>query len=415
MKFLTPVFCLCLWFSTACFGWAGPCTLVADTKSGLILESKNADVEQHPASLTKVMTLYLTFDALENGILSMNDPLPISEKAARQPKSKMYLKAGDTITVREAILGLIVKSANDAAVVLAEALAPSEEDFALMMTSAAYDLGLRHTTFKNASGLHHPEQVTTAKDMAILTIAMINHYPQYYRLFSTNSFSYHGKQYVNHNNVLRYYKGAEGLKTGYVAAVGYNIISTAHKNDERLVSVVLGQSSVKKRDKQAINLLDKGFKKISKQQQLFEKMDKNPLKQKALVGLPKRDLYLPIMKQSALKAKEVSLAYLKNNQNKGVLGVGSLEVDDLTTSEQGDKNTSWEIQVGAFGSERQALKQAQNALRYFDGRDKEIKTPFANNLYRARISGFETKQSAHNTCKRLIGKKIQCLPIAPVL
>lgn len=172
---------------------------------------------------------------------------------------------------------------------------------------------------------------------------------------------------------------------------------------------------MKKRDKQAINLLDKGFKKISKQQQLFEKMDKNPLKQKALVGLPKRDLYLPIMKQSALKAKEVSLAYLKNNQNKGVLGVGSLEVDDLTTSEQGDKNTSWEIQVGAFGSERQALKQAQNALRYFDGRDKEIKTPFANNLYRARISGFETKQSAHNTCKRLISKKIQCLPIAPVL
>ena len=146
--------------------------------------------------------------------------------------------------------------------------------------------------------------------------------------------------------------------------MGYNIISTAHKNDERLVSVVLGQSSVKKRDAQAIKLLDKGFKKISKQQQLFEKMDKNPLKQKALVGLPKRDLYLPIMKESALKAKKVSLAYLKNNQNnKGLLGFGRLEVDDLTVSEQGDKNTSWEIQVGAFGSEKQALKQAQNALR----------------------------------------------------
>lgn len=136
----------------------------------------------------------------------MNDPLPISEKAARQPKSKMYLKAGDTITVREAILGLIVKSANDAAVVLAEALAPSEEDFALMMTSAAYDLGLRHTTFKNASGLHHPEQVTTAKDMAILTIAMINHYPQYYRLFSTNSFSCR-QTICEHNNVCVIIKG----------------------------------------------------------------------------------------------------------------------------------------------------------------------------------------------------------------
>ncbi len=415
MKILLPFFCACLLLSNACFAWVGPCSLVADTKSGLILESKNADVEQYPASLTKVMTLYLTFDALENGILDMNDPLPISEKAARQPKSKMYLKAGDTITVREAILGLIVKSANDAAVVLAEALAPSEEDFALMMTSAAYDLGLRHTTFKNASGLHHPEQVTTAKDMAILTIAMINHYPQYYRLFSTNSFSYHGTKYVNHNNVLRYYKGAEGLKTGYVAAVGYNIISTANKNDKRLVSVVLGQSSGKKRDSHAIKLLDKGFRKITKQQKLFDKMEKNPLKQRAVVGQPKRELYLPIMKESAIKAHEISLAYLKNNQNKGVLGVGGLEIDDLTGSEQGDKTTSWEIQVGAFGSKNQALKQAQKAMRYFDGREKEIKTPFANNLYRARIAGFDSKKNAHNVCRILVGKKIQCLPIAPVL
>lgn len=405
------IFFVCLCWTVQSFAWAGPSTLVADTKSGLILSSSNAETEQYPASLTKVMTLYLTFDALENGVLKMTDSLPISEKAARQPKSKLYLKAGQTITVREAILALIVKSANDAAVVLAEALAPSEDDFALMMTSVAYDLGLKNTTFKNASGLHNPEQKTTAKDMAILTIAMINHYPKYYKLFSTNSFSYHGKKYYSHNNVLRYYKGAEGLKTGYVSAVGYNIISTAQKNNKRLVSVVIGQNSVNKRDKQAMRLLDKGFSRIKNAK------NKASLNQRALVGEPQRELYLPIMKESAEKAKELALACNENNKNRGVLGVAMLEVEDLTGgSEQGDSNATWTIQVGAFASENLAVKEAKKAMRYFDQTGKEIKTPQTeNNLYRARITGFETKKQAYNVCKKLIGKKFQCLPIAPAI
>lgn len=162
--------------------WAVPSTLVADVQSGYVLHAKNADRLQYPASLTKVMTLYITFDALEKGLISMDDLLPVSKHAARQPKSKLYLKEGSVISVRDAILALIVKSANDAAVVLAEGLAPSEEEFAQMMTRFAKDLGLTDTTFKNASGLHNPEQVTSAKDMAILAIAMINHFPQYYPL-----------------------------------------------------------------------------------------------------------------------------------------------------------------------------------------------------------------------------------------
>ena len=257
-------------------------TLVADTKSGLILSSKNAQIQQYPASLTKVMTLYLTFSAIDKGILKMNDRLPVSLKAARQPRSKLYVRAGQTISVRDAIMALIIISANDVAVVLAEALAPSEAEFAEMMTKTAHSLGLKSTTFKNASGLHNPDQVTTAQDMAILAMAMIHHFPHHYKLFSKRTFSYKGRTYRSHNHVQKKYKGAEGLKTGYISAVGYNIISTAKRNNNRLVSVVIGQDTVALRDKQAMNLLDKGFSKIKKHKESEKKdiLSKNAILEK---------------------------------------------------------------------------------------------------------------------------------------
>ena len=234
-------------------------TLVADSKTGTVFSARNSLRKQYPASLTKVMTLYLTFNALDKGLLKMDDSLPVSLNAAKQPRSKLFLKAGDTIRVKEAVMALIIKSANDVAVVLAEALASSEEEFAQMMTQTARKLGMNNTCFKNASGLHHPDQVTTAQDMALLTMALINHYPQYYKLFSATSFWHKGKEYKTHNQVTLYYKGAEGLKTGYIAAVGYNIISTAKRDDNRLIAVVIGQNNSKKRDNQAVNLLNKGF------------------------------------------------------------------------------------------------------------------------------------------------------------
>ena len=256
MRYLMSLALCCMLFC-ACEAQAVVSTLVADTKSGTILSSKNAQRKQYPASLTKVMTLYLTFNALDKGLLKMDDKLPISLHAAKQPRSKMFLKAGDTIRVKDAVMALIIKSANDAAVVLAEALAPSEKEFAKMMTQTAHQLGLKNTQFRNASGLHNPEQVTTAEDMALLTIALINHYPEYYKLFSKGKFWYRGKEYRSHNQVTRSYSGAEGLKTGYIAAVGYNIISTAKRNNDRLVTVVIGHNTSKSRDKQAVRLLDK--------------------------------------------------------------------------------------------------------------------------------------------------------------
>ena len=259
-------------------------TLVADTKSGLILASKNATQPQYPASLTKVMTLYMTFSAIERGILKMEDRLPVSLKASKQPRSKLYVRPGQTISVKDAIMALIIKSANDVAVVLAESLAPSEEEFARMMTKTARNLGLKSTTFKNASGLHNPDQVTTAQDMAILTMAMIHHFPQYYKLFSKKSFTYNGRVYRSHNHVQKKYAGAEGLKTGYISAVGYNIISTAKRNDNRLVSVVIGGDTVAQRDRQAIRLLDNGFSKINKHK--TKNSSDNLLSKKALLKKP---------------------------------------------------------------------------------------------------------------------------------
>ncbi len=258
-------------------------TLVADTKSGLILSSKNSQIQQYPASLTKVMTLYMTFSAIDKGILKMDDRLPVSLKAARQPRSKLYVKAGQTISVRDAIMALIIISANDVAVVLAEALAPSEAEFAQMMTQTAHSLGLKSTTFKNASGLHNPDQVTTAQDMAVLAMAMIHHFPHHYKLFSKRTFSYKGRTYRSHNHVQKKYKGAEGLKTGYISAVGYNIISTAKRNNNRLVSVVIGQDTVALRDRQAMNLLDRGFSRIKKHK---SSQKSNVLNKKALLEKP---------------------------------------------------------------------------------------------------------------------------------
>ena len=156
LKVFFVALAIALW---SCVSLATPATLIADTKSGFILSSRNANMKTYPASLTKVMTLYLTFEALEEGLLKMDDKLPVSVKASRQPKSKLYLKAGSTITVEEAIMALIIKSANDAAVVLAESLAPSEEEFANMMTKTARELGMASTTFKNASGLHQPLEI----------------------------------------------------------------------------------------------------------------------------------------------------------------------------------------------------------------------------------------------------------------
>jgi D-alanyl-D-alanine carboxypeptidase len=233
--------------------------LILDAETGSVLHDASAYETRHPASLTKVMTLYMTFEAIEHGRLRMDQRLPVSGWASVQSPTKLDLKEGDTVPVRDLILGLITKSANDASVVLAEAIAGDEDIFAQRMTQRGRQLGMTGTVFRNASGLPNDLQVTTAHDMAVMALAIMRDFPTYYPLFSTQEFSYAGRVHTNHNRMLGWYGGAEGLKTGYTNASGFNLIMIAKRDGRRLVGVVLGGDSAQSRDNHMAELMDKGF------------------------------------------------------------------------------------------------------------------------------------------------------------
>ncbi len=239
---------------------AGPYSaLVIDTNSGKVLFEQNADAQRYPASLTKMMTLYMTFTALKQGRLRLRQSLWVSSEAASKPPSKLGLHTGDSITVEEAILGLVTCSANDAATVLAESLGGTEENFARQMTAQAQALGMSQTYFRNASGLPDPFQVTTAWDMFRLALALQRNFPEYYSYFSTDNFYFRNRMYPNHNHLLTSYAGADGLKTGYIRNSGYNLVASAQRNGARLIGVVFGGETARSRDSHMSEILDMGF------------------------------------------------------------------------------------------------------------------------------------------------------------
>ena len=221
---------------------------VIDVKSGKVLYSRHADSYRYPASLTKMMTLYMVFEQLEAGKLSLNSRLKVSKYAAGRPPTKLGLKVGGTLKVKDAILGLVTKSANDAASVIAENLGGSESKFAEMMTAKARSIGMSRTTFKNASGLPNSRQKTTAKDMALLGRALKDRFPSYYKYFSTRSFKYAGRTFGNHNKLLGRVKGVDGIKTGYTRASGFNLVTNVETRDRHIVAVVLGGRTGASRD-----------------------------------------------------------------------------------------------------------------------------------------------------------------------
>lgn len=261
------VIAICTAF-TPSYGYADSkyAALIVNADNGVVLYQESAGEYRYPASLTKLMTLYLTFQALERGKLKMNKFLPVSARAAGQPPSKMGLARGDNISVRDAILSLVIKSANDVAVVLAEAVGGSEWQFALMMNRTAKKLGMDHTNFRNASGLHDPRQKTTAYDLAKLAIALKRDYPQYYSFFNRTEFTYKGRTQATHNYVVKKYRGADGLKTGYVNASGYNLVTSATRDGYHLVGVVMGGRTSRTRDAHMMKLLDQIFYKLTKEE-----------------------------------------------------------------------------------------------------------------------------------------------------
>jgi D-alanyl-D-alanine carboxypeptidase len=230
--------------------------IVLDGNSGNVLHAANADELRHPASLTKIMTLYLLFERLDAGKLRLDSPLPVSEHASMQAPTKLGLKPGQSIEVEDAIRGLVTKSANDAAVVVAEAIGGSEHDFAEMMTLKAHAIGMSRTIYHNASGLPNDEQVTTARDQALLGRTIQERFPRYYRYFATPSFTYHGQTMRNHNQLLGHVEGMDGIKTGYTQASGFNLVASVRRNNRHIVSVVMGGTSAGARDARMRSLID---------------------------------------------------------------------------------------------------------------------------------------------------------------
>lgn len=238
-------------------GYAPPsASIVVDVNSGRVLHASNADSPRFPASITKVMTLYMLFEQLERGKLKLDTELPVSAFAARQAPSKIGFDAGETIAVEDAILALVTKSANDVAVVVAEAIGGDQETFAEMMTRKARAIGMKNTTFKNASGLPNPEQVTTARDLTVLGRAIHDRFPRQWRYFQSRSFEYAGRSYRNHNRLLGRVDGVDGIKTGYTRASGFNLLTSAKSGNRHLMAVVLGGRSGRIRDAQMASLVD---------------------------------------------------------------------------------------------------------------------------------------------------------------
>lgn len=238
-------------------GYAPPtASIVIDGNSGSILEESNPDALRHPASLTKVMTLYLLFERLEAGKLRLDSPLRVSEHAAEQAPTKLGLKPGQTIAVEDAVKAVVTKSANDVAVVIAENLGGSEEAFATLMTQKARALGMSRTTYVNASGLPDDDQITTARDQALLGRAIQDRFPRYYRFFATTAFAFHGHTIRGHNHLLGSVAGVDGIKTGYTRASGFNLITSVHRDGRFIVGVVLGGRSAFERDAHMRALID---------------------------------------------------------------------------------------------------------------------------------------------------------------
>ena len=355
-------------------------SIVIDGGTGRVLSAMNADDERYPASLTKMMTLYMLFEAVRDHRITFDQLVPVSEHAASMPPTKLGLTPGTRITVEQAVLGLVTKSANDAAAALGELMGGGEERFAEMMTLRARALGMTHTQFRNASGLPDFNQVTTARDMAILARHLIQDFPDQYHYFSTASFVFHGHLIPNHDPMLRTYPGADGLKTGYIDASGHNLVTSALRANVRLIGVVLGAGSNGERDQDMRAQLDDGF----------ERMDVPPIRM-AAASAP--GMHLPALIPSAEAATLPRAA-------RPVVPARNLVrlADAHTVGPAHPEPTAWAVQIGAFSTEA-AARQAAVATQRAEGGTPRIEKGFSNGkpVWRAQLAGL-SRADARATC-----------------
>lgn len=409
--------------------------IVLDGYTGAVLSRENSSQKRYPASLTKMMTIYLLLEKIESGKMTLNTKMTVSARASARPASKLYLKPGEKISASLALSALIVRSANDVATVVAEHIGGSEEAFAKLMTRRARALGMLDTTFKNASGLYDWGQVSTAHDMGRLAHALLRDFPDYKHIWSQTSMSYRGQTYRSHNRLLTRLAGAIGMKTGYIRASGYNIVGVAERDGKRVITVVIGGRSSKDRDRKAISLTDRNMARASTRNVRYRQMTPEPrpfFEAKAATFIKESSQTdLAITNKLANKLTNT----LDNKADHTVLSeriAASASVSSNTQARNGDNKASacpsvsesgqngWAVQLGAFYEQKEAEARVSEVLT------KNIYTQYArqaqpttsliecngHRLYRARLAGL-TQKSAQALCSSLRKSNADCFTVSP--
>ena len=368
---------------------------VVEAHTGSILYSYRAHRQNFPASLGKVMTLYLVFRGLDMGDFSLETQIPVSTYAARQPPSKLGLAVGETISIRDSILALTTKSANDIASALAEFMTGTEREFAKAMTQQARLLGMINTVFRNASGLPHSQQKTTALDMTILGRALYTDFPHYCHFFSKRKFTFRGKTYRTHNNLLGVYRGVNGIKTGYIRASGYHLMVSGIHNQHQIIAVVMGGKTARSRDNQMKRLLDRAYSALDRNDQLLRKVI-------VPTGIPPK----PDRHTNSASDKNTEIS------DTGATAIAAVE------KMQTQSASLWAVQLGAFTKERAARLLLDSVTNLYP---EELVnavprvTPITTEegiLFRAQHIGL-TEKSASNLCALLKTQARPCIVLRP--
>ncbi|MCC8995716.1 MAG: D-alanyl-D-alanine carboxypeptidase [Nitrosomonas sp.] len=387
-------------------------SIVVDADTEQVLHELYADASRYPASLTKMMTLYMLFEALEQRRLRLDTRLYVSNHAASMPPTNINLRTGDTISVQEAILALIVRSANNVAAVVAEALGGNEISFGQMMTDKARQIGMYGTTFRNASGLPNSEQMTTARDMAKLSARLMNDFPQYYYYFSTPSFNFRGVTYNSHNRMVRNVYGVDGLKTGFIRASGFNIATSAKRNNRRVIVVVMGGESAALRDQQVLQLLEYSFNGGD-----FAKFAINDAIARSAAVAAQRVTYRFPAKETKLSSASLfdskKRKQLSKSNTQKLFQKKAAKQSVKTTALSSDKAGKWEVQIGSYTQQEKAQAQAIAAKKWVSGSVVISEIAVSNRkLYRARLIGLHESQ-ARTGCQHLSRQGMECLIVKP--
>jgi D-alanyl-D-alanine carboxypeptidase len=405
-------------------------SIVLDAATGRVLHEDNADAQKYPASLTKMMTLYMIFEALDAGKIKLSTTWTVSRHSASMSPTKLGLEAGEIIAVRDIILGLITKSANDAAATAAEGLGGTEDNFGEMMTARARRLGMSNSTFQNASGLPDPGQVTTARDMAKLSRALIRDFPHYYSYFSTPEFTYAGRRHANHNRLMNWYEGADGIKTGFIRASGFNLAASAVRDNRRIIGVVMGGPSPVARDQYMGKLLDAGFARMPESSPDIRhasaptapavaapaQVASAPVSEPpSRAARSKLEAQMAAAEERAAKTKTVRTAKAETPKPASVSIIAAAEAAAITPP---TPSGGWMVQVGAFNRIDAARKAAESAARNAPGplADAGIEISSLdkkkNKVHRARLVGLSEKD-AREACRILEKRKQDCMIMAP--